>query len=113
MVLEAFLFLYKKNDKEENMAKVKEIAGRLVLKHDIEVNWNKAESFIPKQGEVIVYDIDENYYYERIKIGDGKTAVTNLPFYLVDEVEDILKKLDSLAQQSLVLDWQNNTLIFK
>lgn len=59
----------------------KEIASRIIHKHDIETNWNKATTFIPKQGEVIVYDIDDLHDYERIKIGDGVTAVTELPFY--------------------------------
>lgn len=91
--------------------KVKEIAARLVLKHDTENNWNNATTFVPKQGEVIVYDIDDIYYYERIKIGDGKTSVVNLPFYLIDEVQETLEKLDLLAKESLVANWQSNTLI--
>lgn len=60
----------------------KNIKSRIVHKHDIETNWNKATSFIPKQGELIIYDIDENYSYERFKIGDGTTVVTDLPFTL-------------------------------
>lgn len=59
----------------------KEFASRVVHKHDIETNWNKATNFIPKQGEMIVYDIDDLHDYERIKIGDGVTKVTELPFY--------------------------------
>ena len=55
---------------------------RIVQKHDVESNWSSTD-FIPKQGEIIVYDADENYNYERLKIGDGKTAIVNLPF--VDE----------------------------
>lgn len=51
-------------------------------KHDSEVNWNKATNFIPKEGELIIYDIDNNYSYPRVKIGDGKTTVINLPFLL-------------------------------
>ena len=63
------------------MAKtVKDIAGRIILKHDIEANWNKAVTFVPKIGELIIYDPDDNYNYARIKIGDGKLTVTNLPF---------------------------------
>jgi hypothetical protein len=27
------------------------------------------------QGEIIIYDIDATYNYERIKIGDGATTV--------------------------------------
>lgn len=59
----------------------KEFNTRIVHKHDIQANWEKAVGFIPKQGELIVYDIDENYDYQRIKIGDGVKNVNTLPFY--------------------------------
>ena len=62
------------------MANEKQLNTRLVQKHDTEANWNKATNFIPKDGEIIVYDIDNNYDYKRIKIGDGITNVINLPF---------------------------------
>lgn len=58
----------------------KKLNARIVHKHDVEANWLKATSFIPKQGEIVVYDIDVNYTYERFKIGDGKTVVSSLPF---------------------------------
>lgn len=58
----------------------KQFNSRIVHKHDTEANFNKATNFIPKQGEIIVYDIDSNYSYERFKIGDGVTKVTALPF---------------------------------
>lgn len=58
----------------------KTINGRIVHKHDSQANWEKATNFCPKQGELIVYDVDSNYSYERIKIGDGVTLVSNLPF---------------------------------
>ena len=60
----------------------KNIKSRIVHKHDVELNWNKATNFIPKQGEIIVYDIDSNHSYKRIKIGDGATNVNNLPFVI-------------------------------
>lgn len=53
---------------------------RIVNKHDTEVNWSKS-SLIPLQGEVIIFDIDDNYSYERIKIGNGAQNVNELPFY--------------------------------
>lgn len=53
------------------MATEKNLLGRIIHKHDIETNWNKAVNFVPKQGEIIVYDIDATYPYERFKIGDG------------------------------------------
>ena len=58
----------------------KNISSRIVHKHDIEANWLKAINFIPKQGEIIVYDVDEVYHYERLKVGDGETLVSRLPF---------------------------------
>ena len=58
----------------------KSIKSRIVHKHDSEANWLKATNFIPKQGEIIVYDADEKYPYERFKIGDGTTLVSDLPF---------------------------------
>lgn len=56
------------------------IKTRIVHKHDIEENWNKATNFIPMQGEIIVYDIDDTHSHERFKIGDGINTVGNLPF---------------------------------
>lgn len=64
----------------------KRIYGRSVQKHDVQSNWEKAINFIPMAGEIIVYDVDTNYNYERIKIGDGETNVNALPF-----VNDALK----------------------
>lgn len=64
----------------------KRINGRIVLKHDVESNWQLATGFSPMAGEIIIYDIDENYSYERIKIGDGVQNVNALPF-----VDDVLR----------------------
>lgn len=90
------------------MATEKNILGRIVHKHDTEENWNKATSFIPKQGELIIYDIDTNYSYERLKIGDGKTVVTNLPFCLSSELDAIWTELNKKVEVSL----ESSTLIF-
>ena len=72
--------------------------SRTQQKHDIEANWIKAENFIPKAGEIIVYDAEtgndalpenRNYHidYVRIKIGDGVTNINSLLFtgmYVID-----------------------------
>lgn len=58
----------------------KTLNTRIINKHALEADWIKATNFIPKQGEMIVYDRDANYSYERFKIGDGVTAVNQLPF---------------------------------
>lgn len=60
--------------------KTKTVKSRIIHKHDTAANWLKGASFVPKQGEIIVYDIDADHDYERFKIGDGKTAVNSLPF---------------------------------
>ena len=63
---------------------------RIIHKHDTEENWLKAANFVPKQGELIVYDIDATHDYERIKMGDGITVVKDLPFiYEPITIEDI------------------------
>ena len=72
----------------------KRIVGRVVQKHDIEANWLKATNFIPMQGEVIIYDIDSTYSYERVKVGDGKTLVSALPF-IDDAVKGNIETLTS------------------
>lgn len=70
----------------------KNIKSRIVHKHGIESNWSKATNFIPKQGEIIIYDIDSNHSYERIKIGDGTTKVNNLPFADANKVDKVSGK---------------------
>ena len=62
----------------------KTIKSRIVHKHDSETNWNRATNFVPKQGELIVYDTDTNHSYARVKIGDGTTNVRSLPFFDID-----------------------------
>lgn len=64
------------------------LKSRVIQKHDIEANWLKATNFIPKQGEIIIYDIDSTHNYERMKIGDGKTVVSSLPFVEASKAEN-------------------------
>lgn len=59
---------------------------RVQLKFDTEENWNKARpkegsnGFVPLAGELIVYTSDEAHHFSRLKVGDGSTNVTLLPF---------------------------------
>lgn len=68
------------NDITQTIINAKRMKVRLVCKHDTEANWIRAINFKPEKGELIIYDIDDNHSYERMKIGDGKTLVSNLPF---------------------------------
>ena len=52
-----------------------------MLRNDSHANWKKQEnSFVPLDGEMIIYDIDENNEIQQMKIGDGKTLLKDLPF---------------------------------
>ena len=62
------------------MAGEKVIKTRIQLKNDTETNWNKAINFVPKQGEIIIYSADDSHPFSRLKVGDGNTTVTTLPF---------------------------------
>lgn len=59
----------------------KQLSARVIMKHDTNTNWGKS-SFIPKDGEIVVYSFSSGQ--PRIKIGDGSTTVGNLAF--VDKV---------------------------
>jgi hypothetical protein len=61
---------------------------QITLKHDLAINWAKAVNFVPKLDELILYDgvLENGIYVEfpRLKRGDGKTKLNDLPF--VDSV---------------------------
>lgn len=82
------------------MAQTNTYNARIQQKHDVEANWLKATTFIPKAGELIVYDIDDTHNFPRFKIGDGSTVVTNLPFVSDNNYTNNDKeKLNSLPDQ--------------
>lgn len=53
--------------------------ARIRLKADTEANWI-AHPIIPLLGELIIYSADNTHSYSRLKVGDGTTSVTALPF---------------------------------
>ena len=64
---------------EQNLRTIK---TRIINKHATAAVWDSTD-FVPLQGEWIIYDKDNDYPYERAKIGDGSKTVSELPF--VDE----------------------------
>ena len=71
------------------MATEKKITSRIQQKHDVAANWAKATNFIPKKGEIIIYDAEydsngSETQAVRFKIGDGTRTVNNLPFAVID-----------------------------
>lgn len=78
------------------------LKARQVQKHDIEANWITAgtNGFIPKKGEIIIYDKDSTHTTIRIKIGDGSSNISSLPFLL-----DGYATEDQVESSTLV--WKN------
>ena len=79
------------SDKSEIVGTIVSANGDDIVINDgtqnINLNFNnikKAKTFIPKNGEIIVYDADETHLRPRIKIGDGIKTVGNLDF-ITDE----------------------------
>lgn len=64
----------------------KTVNTRIQLKSDTEANWLKAgpkegsTGFVPLKGELIIYSADGAHPFSRLKVGDGTTVVTSLPF---------------------------------
>lgn len=73
--------LHFSDQKEENNLADKNLKARIVNKNGTSAGWEKATSFVPKKGELILYT-DLN----KIKIGDGVTKVNDLPFSNDDKV---------------------------
>lgn len=79
----------------------KTLNTRIQHKHDTEANWLKAVNFIPKIGEIIVYDSDENHATARVKIGDGVKTVIELAF--IDKT--VQEYVDNKIQEALTIDY--------
>lgn len=79
----------------------KVLKTRIVNKHDVEENWNKAINFIPKTGEIIVYDADSTHTCPRFKVGDGKTFVSSLPFVNANVEKALEGKVDKVSGKGL------------
>jgi hypothetical protein len=72
----------------------KNLKSRIIHLHDTEANWNLKTEFIPKIGEIVVYDKDTNFNYERFKIGNGITTIINLPFALENEINNLINSIE-------------------
>lgn len=71
------------------------LKATLITAHDTEDNWNQAAlaGFVPAAGQQIIYESDESHPYIRLKIGDGKTNIKNLPFFIEQPAEDSATKV--------------------
>lgn len=82
--------------------------------HATAAEWELAplNAYVPKQGEMVVYDKDDENAIERLKIGDGVSAVSNLPF-AVPEYEvitpEMISEMIDLSTGSYITDVINKS----
>jgi hypothetical protein len=74
---------------ELKMSEEKTLKARVVHKHKTEAEWRldvydgdtlREDAFIPKNGELIIFDEDEIHLHRRFKFGNGVDNVIDLPF---------------------------------
>lgn len=68
---------------------------RLLMRHDLTVNWERAVNFVGLAGEIIIYDDHDSIgegvnkiNVPGIKVCDGKTKIKDLPF--IDDVTNAI-----------------------
>lgn len=66
--------------------------ARVSQLHRTEAEWAKLSKFIPAVAELIVYDPDDKHDYARLKIGDGKKFLEDLPFFVDSSIAAYLQK---------------------
>ena len=82
------------------------INARIQNKRDTTASWNAARGFIPRAGEIIVYndyktiqkEIDgkvQDVLIPGVKIGDGQTYVQDLPFVDAELRETIMNHINN------------------
>lgn len=76
------------------------IKARIQQLHNTEAVWNSTKyiDFIPRAGELIIYDADEKNEVARFKFGNGKNYLRDLPFVVTPvgkELDDGIFSLDA------------------
>jgi len=84
------------------------IKTRIQLKNDTEAHWDLATNFVPKQGEVIIYSADDTHPFSRLKVGDGNTTVSNLPFIDAATLNGIKMEFGSTVEWQARLNYIPN-----
>jgi hypothetical protein len=69
----------------------KHLKVKIIHKCETAADWERS-SYVPAEGEIVTYKIDEQHNYERLKLGDGVHTVKDLPFVS----DDIRFELNSL-----------------
>lgn len=106
------------------MSEEKRLKARVAHKHKTEANWRldvydepgklREDPFIPLNGEIVIFDEDENYDYKRLKLGNGITNVMDLPFIeqnirnYIDEKTQYFETRTLKDNKTLIINTTNN-----
>lgn len=87
------------------MQSPKKVKTRIIHKHATAAVWKSVagKDFKPLQAELIVYDPDQEHAHSRLKIGDGKSTVQQLPFISAENA-DTAEKLSTARKIQLTGD---------
>lgn len=80
----------------------KRLRGKAVFKHETEADWLKS-NYVPEDGEMVLYDEDKDHKQKRIKYGNGKDKVKDLPFAQAEESEwdFVIDKIENFTTENL------------
>lgn len=66
--------------------------ARISQLHKTEAEWKSFNDFVPEAGELVIYDPDDKCDYARVKVGDGKTLLQKLPFFIDSAALALIQK---------------------
>lgn len=81
--------------------------GRIKQKHGTASEWSLATTFVPKDGELIVYDVDSDNPSPRFKVGNGVDKVNDLPF----SDDDIWAAINDLPTKTYIEEYIETNLV--
>lgn len=83
--------------------------ARISQLHKTEAEWRNLSNFVPIAGEFIIYVQDEQHNYARLKVGDGITKLSDLPFFIDSAIDDHVTKrvLNEVIDSGRITDYKN------
>ena len=91
----------------------KTVKARIQLKCDTEDHWNLAIHFVPLYGELIIYSADGAHTFSRLKVGDGTTPVTDLPFTRTNTSNIFFNTSEYWSTQGLTIPEKDTIMIYE
>lgn len=81
----------------------KTVNTRIQNKYDTQENFSQA-TFTPLKGEILFYDVDGSLENRKMKVGDGETAIGNLPFFDKRISGTVTKEIGGISKNKVYTD---------